>query len=50
MRARKGSPTPLGSMKDDRAVTVFGKLDLHAHYLPDFYQQALARAGHDEND
>ena len=37
-------------MEDDRAVTVLGKLDVHAHYLPDFYQQALERAGHDQPD
>jgi predicted TIM-barrel fold metal-dependent hydrolase len=31
-------------------VTVLGKLDVHAHYLPDFYRQALERAGHSQPD
>ena len=25
-------------------MTVLGKLDVHAHYVPDFYREALARA------
>ena len=37
-------------MEDDRAVTVPGKLDVHAHYLPDSYRQALERAGHSQPD
>ena len=31
-------------------MTVPGKLDVHAHYLPEPYRQALERAGHDQPD
>jgi predicted TIM-barrel fold metal-dependent hydrolase len=31
-------------------VTPPGKLDVHAHYLPEPYRQALARAGHGQPD
>ncbi len=31
-------------------MTVPGKLDVHAHYLPDAYRQALERAGHSQPD
>jgi 6-methylsalicylate decarboxylase len=33
------SPTP------DRPVAMMGGIDVHAHYLPDFYVEALAAAG-----
>ena len=35
---------------DDRTVTVLGKLDVHADYLPDFYREALERAGNTQPD
>jgi 6-methylsalicylate decarboxylase len=31
-------------------VTVLGKLDVHAHYLPEPYREALDRAGHSQPD
>jgi len=27
-----------------------GKIDIHAHYVPDFYRDALQHAGHTEPD
>jgi hypothetical protein len=31
-------------------VSALGKLDVHAHYLPDGYRQALQRSGHRQPD
>src|SRR4051794_579857 len=31
-------------------MTALGKLDVHAHYLPEPYRQALERAGHGQPD
>ena len=31
-------------------MTALGKLDVHAHYLPESYRQALERTGHAQPD
>jgi predicted TIM-barrel fold metal-dependent hydrolase len=31
-------------------MTDAGKIDVHAHYLPDFYREALQRSGHSQPD
>ncbi len=46
--ALRRHPARLG--RHPRHVSRPGKIDVHAHYVPDGYREALQRAGHDQPD